>query len=110
MSHTSRPPVTVAITDQLRAAGLVLAALEAGRVPMDAGDYLDMAAAAAQELSSLETSELRLTSQLPPALMALAENVLFDRTCRYRWGPRSNPSLRAWPAVLEKLCRPTYPS
>jgi len=52
MSQTSS--FLVAVTDQLHATGIVLPALESGSIEMDAGDYKDMAACAADELSSLD--------------------------------------------------------
>ena len=67
-------------TDQLRMAGLVLGALESGRMQMHARDYLDIATAAASELALLDTSELEQASgSMPPALLGLVENVLCQR-------------------------------
>ena len=79
MNHASQHP-SVATTDQLRMAGLVLGALESGRMQMHARDYLDIASAATCELALLDTSELEQASRLmPPALLGLVENVLFQR-------------------------------
>ena len=49
---------------------------------MHAGDYKDIAAAAAAELSFLETHELRLVAAtLPQSLKAVVDNLLIER----RW-------------------------
>jgi hypothetical protein len=78
MDHASHS--SVAITDQLKMAGLVLGALESGRMPMHALDYLDIASAASCELALLDTAELEQASRwMPPALHGLVENVLFQR-------------------------------
>ena len=78
MNHASHP--SVATTDQLRMVGLVLGALESGRMQMHARDYLNIATAATCELALLDTSEREQASRsMPPALLGLVENVLFER-------------------------------
>jgi hypothetical protein len=79
MDHTSQ--AYVATTDELKMAGLVLGALESGRMQMNARDYLDIASAATCELALLDTAELEQASRrMPPALHGLVENVLFQRS------------------------------
>jgi hypothetical protein len=78
MDHASYS--SFATTDQLQMAGLVLGALESGRMQMNARDYLDIASAATCELALMDTAELeQLPRRMPPALDDLIENVLFQR-------------------------------
>src|SRR5664279_4172594 len=98
MKRTSHP--AVATTDQLRMAGLVLGALESGRMQMHASDYRDIATAATCELALLDTSELEQASRLmPPALLGLVENVLYQREAVAHLGPTwpaCGPAFAAW--------------
>jgi hypothetical protein len=91
-SHTS-----VAATDQLHMAGLVLGALESGRMPMNARDYLDIASAATRELALMNMAELEHASRrLPPALYALVENIMFQRE------PVPHPEPNWWERVTRR--------
>ncbi|HEX7499552.1 MAG TPA: hypothetical protein VF524_04520 [Polyangia bacterium] len=77
MSLASRSPT---ISDHLLLAGHVLRALENGRLRMHAGDYHEIAAWAAGELSRLATPELeRFSRSVPGALQGIAENLLHER-------------------------------
>jgi hypothetical protein len=68
------------VTDQLQMAGLVLGALESGRLRMNAADYREIAEAAARELELLGSNELEdIGRRLPPALLLIIENVLWER-------------------------------
>jgi hypothetical protein len=106
MHHTSH--ASVATTDQLRMAGLVLGALESGRLRMNARDYRDIASAATCELALLDTAELRRVAHLmPPALSGLIENVLFQReSSGPSWPAPAGPrDFRTWPALMRRMRR-----
>jgi hypothetical protein len=92
---------------QLHLAGLVLGALESGRVRMNARDYQQIASSSTNELAQLRTDELDvLIRRLPPALLALVENVLFERDSCNRDAQDTAPAEdRSWPAVLQRLRR-----
>lgn len=68
------------ITDEIMLAGHLLAAMESGRVPMHADDYLQIARWVSGELDRLASFELaRFRLRLPGALQDIAENLLHQR-------------------------------
>jgi hypothetical protein len=94
--HAPAALSSVAVTDQLQMAGLVLGALESGRLRMNAADYREIAAAAARELELLDSNELEhIGRRLPPALLLIVENVLCERAAHDRLSP----------AVVQELFR-----
>lgn len=71
------------VTDHLSMTGIVLAALESGRMRMHAEDYQASAAAATVELSFLETHELlQLEAVAHEALRDIVSNVISERLRR----------------------------
>jgi hypothetical protein len=104
--HAPAALSSVVVTDQLQMAGLVLGALESGRLRMNAADYREIAAAAAQELELLDSNELEhIGRRLPPALLLIVENVLCERAALDRLSPAVVQDRRSWPVVIGHLCR-----
>ena len=104
----TRTHATVTVLDQLHIAGLVLGALESGRMAMNARDYQAIAATASSELERLRTDDLYgLSTLLPPALLSLVENVFFEREASAVAQTRDDCGTdRSWPAVLTRLRAP----
>ncbi len=68
------------VTDQLILGGMVLGALETGRLEMHAQDYCAIASSAALELSFLDTNALAsVSANLPSSLHGLIDNLLRAR-------------------------------
>jgi hypothetical protein len=73
---------------------------------MNAADYREIAAAAAQELELLDSNELEhIGRRLPPALLLIVENVLCERAALDRLSPAVVQDRRSWPVVIGHLCR-----
>lgn len=67
-------------SDELLLSGHILAALEIGRLQMNAADYMAIASRASELLDHFETSVLlRMRRDGPIALREMAENLLGDR-------------------------------
>ena len=78
MSLRQRP--FFAGSDDLLLGGHVLFALEAGRIRMHAGDYVEISTRLADMVDDLDTAViLRLRREGPPALRDMAENALHAR-------------------------------
>jgi len=104
MNFTSHASVAV-VTDQLRMAGLVLGALESGRIHMNAAEYRSIAKAATRELGMLDSEEVvQVALRLPPALLSIVQNVLSERDSRALMPQANLRDRHSWPTVLRRLC------
>lgn len=93
-------------SDQLLLGGHVLAALELGRMRMDAHDYLEIASWMADVIDRLDTGMLlRLRKQGPSSVRVMAENALNDRG-EVDWLPSRLERVKAevvWRSLRERL-------
>lgn len=97
-------------SDELLLSGHILAALENGRLRMNASDYLSIAQRAMELLDDFDTGVLlRMRRDGPIALRAMAENLLCDRGT---FDCASSDPIREFAGnacgeLLAKLVRPT---
>jgi hypothetical protein len=97
-------------SDQLLLGGHVLAALELGRMRMDAHDYLEIAAWMGDVIDRLDTPMLlRLRKEGPASVRVMAENALNDRG-EVDWLPSRLGRVKAeaeWRALRRRLAERT---